>query len=96
MITAQLSILALLWFAYGALHSCWPLWITLYFVLGSRLEESKLIVYYGDIYRRYRERVPALLPLPWRYLSQQEAAALLASATQSRSHSHDVASTPPP
>jgi protein-S-isoprenylcysteine O-methyltransferase Ste14 len=70
--------------------------ITLYFVLGSRLEEGKLIVYYGDVYRRYRERVPALLPLPWRYLSQQEAAALLAGATQSRSHSHDVAATPPP
>ncbi len=70
--------------------------ITWYFVLGSRLEESKLIIYHGDVYRRYREQVPALLPLPWRYLSQQEAAELLVAATQSRSPSHDVAPTPQP
>ena len=30
-------------------------------------------VYHGDAYRRYRERVPALFPLPWRYLSRSEA-----------------------
>jgi methanethiol S-methyltransferase len=49
-----------------------------YFVIGSRLEERKLIAYHGDRYRRYRERVPALVPLPWRYLRAAEAAALLA------------------
>jgi methanethiol S-methyltransferase len=51
--------------------------LTLYLVIGSRLEESKLVATYGDVYRRYRDRVPGLLPLPWRHLSPQEAADLL-------------------
>jgi protein-S-isoprenylcysteine O-methyltransferase Ste14 len=38
--------------------------ITFYCIIGSRLEERKLLVYHGEVYRRYRERVPALLPLP--------------------------------
>ena len=48
--------------------------ITIYFVVGSRFEERKLIEIHGDIYRRYRERVPGLLPLPWKRLSRAEAA----------------------
>jgi methanethiol S-methyltransferase len=51
--------------------------ITLYFITGSRLEERKLMVYHGDQYRRYRSRVPALLPLPWRYLTRAQARQLL-------------------
>lgn len=47
--------------------------ITLYFVAGSWLEEQKLIAIHGDTYRRYRERVPGLLPLPWKYLGRDEA-----------------------
>jgi protein-S-isoprenylcysteine O-methyltransferase Ste14 len=47
--------------------------VSLYLLVGSRLEERKLLVYHGDAYRRYRERVPALFPLPWRYLSKSEA-----------------------
>jgi protein-S-isoprenylcysteine O-methyltransferase Ste14 len=42
--------------------------LTLYFIVGSRLEEQKLIRYHGEIYRRYRERVPGLVPLPWKFL----------------------------
>ncbi len=48
--------------------------ITLYFIVGSWLEEQKLIAIHGDTYRRYRERVPGLLPLPWKWLNRQEAA----------------------
>ncbi len=51
--------------------------ITLYFIIGSRLEEKKLLVYHGDTYRRYMERVPGLIPLPWKYLATDEAEALL-------------------
>jgi protein-S-isoprenylcysteine O-methyltransferase Ste14 len=51
--------------------------ITLYFVVGSWLEEKKLLVYHGATYRRYMQRVPGLIPLPWRFLNQDEAAALL-------------------
>ncbi len=47
--------------------------MTLYFILGSRLEERKLMVYHGERYRRYLRLVPGLVPLPWRYLSRQQA-----------------------
>jgi protein-S-isoprenylcysteine O-methyltransferase Ste14 len=47
--------------------------VSLYFVIGSRLEERKLITYHGELYRRYMQRVPALVPLPWKWLSRAEA-----------------------
>lgn len=47
--------------------------ITLYFAIGSLLEERKLMVYHGGIYRRYRLLVPGLIPLPWRYLTREQA-----------------------
>lgn len=51
--------------------------ITLYFVIGSRLEERKLVAHFGDAYRRYMEKVPGLVPLPWKWLTRAEAAALM-------------------
>ena len=51
--------------------------ITLYFVLGSWLEEKKLLVYHGDTYRRYMARIPGLIPLPWKCLSAAEAEMLV-------------------
>ena len=56
--------------------------ITAYFVIGSRLEESKLIALYGDAYREYIKRVPGLLPLPWKILSLAAARALENQATK--------------
>ncbi|MET0090049.1 MAG: hypothetical protein ABW068_08530 [Candidatus Thiodiazotropha sp.] len=50
--------------------------ITLYLVLGSWLEERKLIVYHGERYRAYLKQVPGLIPLPGRVLSKSEAEAL--------------------
>ncbi|MDP2792787.1 MAG: hypothetical protein Q8O25_01680 [Sulfurisoma sp.] len=50
--------------------------ITAYFVVGSRLEEKKLLARHGDAYRRYMERVPGLLPLPWKTLTREEAKTL--------------------
>ena len=47
--------------------------MTLYFVVGSWLEEKKLIEYHGGVYHRYRDKVPGLIPQPWRHLSKQEA-----------------------
>ncbi len=47
--------------------------MTLYFVVGSWLEERKLLAYYGEAYREYRQRVPGLLPLPWRRLNREQA-----------------------
>lgn len=48
-----------------------------YLVLGSRLEENKLLDLHGETYRDYRRRVPGLIPRPWRYLSRQETERLL-------------------
>ena len=42
--------------------------ITGYIIIGSRLEEKKLLVYHGGYYRRYMEQVPCLIPLPWKTL----------------------------
>ena len=52
--------------------------ITAYLVLGSRLEEAKLLLLHGDIYRYYQQRVPGLIPRPWRFLTQKQAERLLA------------------
>jgi len=51
--------------------------MTAYFVVGSRLEERKLIAYHGARYRHYMARVAGLIPLPWKILSQAEARALI-------------------
>ncbi len=50
--------------------------VTLYFIVGSRLEEQKLIRYHGEIYRRYRALVPGLVPLPWKFLREADVEAL--------------------
>lgn len=61
--------------------------MTIYLIIGTHYEERKLIAAYGATYRRYQSLVPALLPLPWKYLSAAQATALLAerSATSSAS-----------
>jgi protein-S-isoprenylcysteine O-methyltransferase Ste14 len=51
--------------------------ITLYFIVGSRLEERKLIAQYGKRYQDYIARVPGLMPLPWKYLTAKEAEELI-------------------
>lgn len=51
--------------------------ITCYLALGSRLEENKLLLYHGDVYRIYRQRVPGLIPRPWRFLSRRECERLV-------------------
>lgn len=47
--------------------------ITLYFVVGSRLEERRLARALGAPYREYLRRVPGLLPLPGRRLDEETA-----------------------
>ena len=37
---------------------------TLYFVVGSLLEERRLVTAYGDTYRRYQQQVAWLIPIP--------------------------------
>lgn len=56
--------------------------ITLYLVIGSRIEERKLLVYHGEVYREYRRLVPGLFPVPWRRLSHKQADDLLRRVRQ--------------
>lgn len=71
------------WYALGLLvlwtrdlNAAWlvaAVVITIYLVIGSRLEDNKLAARYGSAYRRYRRRVPGLIPLPGHNLSADEA-----------------------
>lgn len=54
--------------------------VTLYLIVGAWLEERKLETHFGAAYRDYRERVPGLIPLPWKRLSVAEAEGLMKSS----------------
>lgn len=56
--------------------------ISLYLVVGSWLEEAKLVRRFGAAYERYQQQVPGLVPIPGRRLSAEEAQALLAEANR--------------
>ena len=47
--------------------------LTLYLVIGSRLEERKLVKLLGRPYEEYRQKVPQLIPVPWKFLTESEA-----------------------
>jgi protein-S-isoprenylcysteine O-methyltransferase Ste14 len=51
--------------------------VTLYLFVGAWLEERKLAAHFGAAYREYCEKVPGLIPLPWKRLSVDEAEALV-------------------
>ncbi len=57
--------------------------ISAYLVVGSRLEERKLVVEFGEAYRAYQRRVPGLVPRPWRRLTPAEGRELEALAARS-------------
>ena len=38
------------------------LWLTVYLVVGAKLEEHRLAQSFGDTYRQYQQRVPMLFP----------------------------------
>ena len=42
-----------------------------YIILGTWLEERKLVAELGEAYREYQRQVPALIPLPWKRLKKQ-------------------------
>ena len=58
---------------------------TAYLIIGSRLEERKLVHQYGDVYRHYQQKVPGLIPLPWRWLRADEADELVRRAAEEKS-----------
>jgi protein-S-isoprenylcysteine O-methyltransferase Ste14 len=40
--------------------------VTLYFIIGSRFEEKRMLNTFGDAYARYQTQVPWLFPLPYK------------------------------
>lgn len=59
--------LLILWgLAQTAFGLATALYGTVYILLGAMAEERKLLRRHGDAYRRYRERVPMLIPNPFR------------------------------
>jgi protein-S-isoprenylcysteine O-methyltransferase Ste14 len=61
------------------------LFVSLYFFIGSRLEERKLVRYYGHVYQRYMGMVPGLIPLPWKYLKTEQVQELMDEYRQNQS-----------
>lgn len=47
--------------------------MTMYFFVGARFEERKLIQEYGESYQQYMSRVPGIIPRPWKILSAEKA-----------------------
>ena len=58
--------------------------LTLYFFLGAKLEENKLLTCHGDLYRQYCKMVPGIIPRPWRFLTKAQALQLQSKAEISR------------
>ena len=54
-------------------HLLFAVRTTGYIVLGIYLEERDLVGLFGDQYRRYREQVSMLIPLPGRELAGDSA-----------------------
>ena len=61
------------------------LFATGYFVVGSRLEERKLVAFHGEAYSRYLARVPGLVPWRGQALTGKQARELELLACESRS-----------
>ncbi len=78
------------WYFFGLLiiwtrdmNAAWltsSIMMTAYFLLGSKLEENKLIEEYGTGYVEYRNKVGGIIPLPWRILSKKDADRIVQSA----------------
>ncbi len=61
------------------MNSAWLLssiLLTAYFIFGSRLEDRKLITYFGEPYALYKTKVSGIFPLPWKTLNREEATRL--------------------
>lgn len=58
------------------------LMITAYLIIGSRLEDKKLIAEFGPGYAEYTHQVPGLIPIPGKSLSAQQSRQLEMNCTK--------------
>lgn len=60
--------LAIIWLSPVMTTSSLALFLgfTLYIVVGSQFEERQLAIEFGEPYLEYRQKVPALIPQPWK------------------------------
>jgi len=63
-----------------AAHVVTALVANIYLVVGSRLEEAKLVHEFGAAYREYQHLVPGLIPRPWRMLRRADAQRLITAS----------------
>ena len=62
------ALFLMLWgLARSPLGLATAIWASLYLIVGSRIEEQRLVARYGDAYRAYRRATPAFLP--WKRLA---------------------------
>ncbi len=64
--------------------------VTAYFIYGSHLEEKKLIAYHGEVYKKYQQKVSAIIPLPWKILSKKQAEHLLEEYRKDEFNRHQL------
>jgi methanethiol S-methyltransferase len=53
-------------------HLLFAAGMTIYILIGVAFEERDLLRSFGATYRAYQQRVPMLLPLPWRRISARD------------------------
>ena len=53
-------------------HLIFALGLTIYMLVGIKLEETDMISIYGNLYQEYRQQVSMLIPLPKQKLTQQK------------------------
>lgn len=53
--------------------------LSLYIVIGYRMEEKKLIACHGNTYKTYQSKVPGIIPLPWKFLTTRDARQIINS-----------------
>ena len=69
-----LAVIIFIWIAYREMYVSTlivNIILTIYVVMGTVLEERKLIIEFGDNYRDYKNRVSMLFPVKWIFSNKE-------------------------